>query len=108
MNMETWTAERLMAVSNGYWESCVLHAGVQLDLFTVLGADTLRADEIADRLSVDSRGTTMLLNALVAMGLLGKEEDRYANTMAGRTLLDGESPQYFGYLIRHHHNLMGA
>lgn len=108
MNMETWTAEKLMAVSNGYWEACVLHAGVQLDLFTVLGADTLRADEIADKLRADSRGTTMLLNALVAMGLLGKEEDRYANTMASRTLLDRESPQYFGYLIRHHHNLMGA
>jgi len=108
MNIETWTAERLMAVSNGYWEACVLHAGVQLDLFTVLGADTMRANEIADKLSADSRGTTMLLNALVAMGLLGKEEDRYANTMASRTLLDRESPQYFGYLIRHHHNLMGA
>lgn len=108
MNIETWTAERLMAVSNGYWEACVLHAGVQLDLFTVLGADTLRADEIAERLNADARGTTMLLNALVAMGLLCKEEDRYTNTTASRTLLDRESPQYFGYLIRHHHNLIGA
>ena len=106
--METWTAERLMAVSNGYWEACVLHAGVELDLFTVLGGDTLKADEIADRLSADSRGTFMLLNALVAMGLLCKEGDRYANTTASRTLLDRESPQYFGYLIRHHHNLMEA
>ena len=106
--METWTAEKLMAVSNGYWEACVLHAGVQLELFTVLGGDSLRADEIAERMNADSRGTTMILNALVAMGLLEKEEDRYINTTTSRTLLDRESPQYFGYLIRHHHNLMGA
>jgi hypothetical protein len=108
MKKENWTAERLMAVSNGYWEACVLHTGVQLDLFTVLGMNTLGADEIADRLNADSRGTTMLLNALVAMGLLDKEEDRYANTTASRTLLDKESSQYFGYLIRHHHNLWEA
>ncbi|MFH1626422.1 MAG: methyltransferase [Pseudomonadota bacterium] len=108
MDIETWTPKQLMATSNSYWEACALHAGVQLDLFTVIGADALSAKEIADRLGADLRGTTMLLNALVAMGLLGREQDRYANTTAGQSFLNKESPQYIGYLIRHHHNLMRA
>ena len=83
MDIETWTPKRLMATSNSYWHAYALHAGVQLDLFSVIGAAALSAKEIADRLGADLRGTTMLLNALVAMGLLAKQQERYANTAAG-------------------------
>jgi precorrin-6B methylase 2 len=48
----------------------------------------------------------MLLNALAAMHLLIKKQDRYANTEFSSAFLDRESPQYLGHIILHHHHLV--
>ncbi len=53
-------------------ESRVLLAGAELDVFTLLARGPLTASEVAIRLHTTERGTTILLNALVAMGLLEK------------------------------------
>ncbi|MEA2060857.1 MAG: methyltransferase [Thermodesulfobacteriota bacterium] len=97
---------KILELSGAYWQTCTLHAGVKLDIFSHLGRQKITAQALADKLNLDARGLSMLLNALCAMALLKKEEDGYANTSASLTLLSKESPEYIGYMIMHHHHLV--
>lgn len=97
-----WNAERLLRTSGSYWEACTLHTGVSLELFTRLGEERLTARDLASKIGGSVRGVTLLLNALTAMGLLIKQDDRYGNTAEGKVLLIKESPRYCGSLILHH------
>jgi len=108
MEEREWSAGQILGVSGSYWQAFALHAGVKLDIFTHIGEEVLSASEIAQKMSCESRGLTMLLNALSAMGLLLKENDAYANTEASRSLLIKDSPRYIGYMIMHHHHLVDA
>ncbi|MBW1839021.1 MAG: SAM-dependent methyltransferase [Deltaproteobacteria bacterium] len=107
-NNSSWDAERLLRTAGSYWEACTLQTGVKLEIFTKIGDGYLAAEEIAQKLDGDERGTTMLLNALTAMGLLIKKDNRYANTTEGKSLLMKLSPQYIGYLILHHTQVINS
>jgi predicted O-methyltransferase YrrM len=108
MTLPKWTPEAILRLSGDYWKTCALHAGVKLDIFTVIGRDCLTAADIAGRIKGDLRGTTMLLNALKALDLLIHRDGSYANTAAAESLLSTDSDQYLGYLIMHHHHLMAS
>jgi len=101
-----WNPGSLLGLSGYYWRSCVLHAAVKLDLFTVLGNESQTAEAVAAGIKADSDGTARLLNALAAMKLVTKNQDRFANTSAGVRLLSKSSPEYIGHMILHHHFLM--
>ena len=100
-----WHPGTLMALSGSYWKTCTLHAAVKLDIFTLLGSDTLTAREVTQKTGWDARGTTMLLDALAALDLLTKTSSGYANTRAAADFLSKESDRYIGYMIQHHHHL---
>lgn len=108
MEMQEWDPGRLLELSGYYWKTCTLHAAVTLDLFTALGSARLSGEEIAAKLKLDKRAATMLLNALTAMNLLSKEDDRFSNTIAAETFLSKESPRHIGYMIMHHHHLVDS
>jgi predicted O-methyltransferase YrrM len=105
--METahWNPASLLALSGSYWQTFTLHAGIKLNLFSQFGGGRLSAGEVAQQLGTDRRGTTMLLNALTAMGLLEKSSHRYSATDAASKFLDKSSPAYIGHMIMHHHFL---
>ena len=107
-NNSSWDAERLLRTAGSYWEACTLQTGVKLEIFTKIGDGYLAAEEIAQKFDGDERGATMLLNALTAMGLLIKKDNRYANTTEGKSLLVKLSPQYIGYLILHHSQVINS
>lgn len=102
MSKETWNAERLLRTSGSYWEACTLQTGVRLEIFTHLGNEQLTAEELATKIDVSERGISLLLNALTAMGLLVKHNNRYENTAESKVFLIKESPRYCGSLILHH------
>ena len=108
LGKDQWNAGTLLSLSGGYWRTCALHAGVHLRLFSMIGDHGLTADDIAKRLEAPSRGVEMLLNALCALGLLGKEKDLYANTRESATFLVEESQGYIGHIITHHFHLVPA
>ncbi len=108
MDEKEWTAGRLLGVSGSYWQACALHAGVELDVFTLIGTDEMNADQVASELECDVRGIGTLLNAFSSMGLLVNKQGRYANTVASMSLLVKGSPHYVGYMVMHHHNLVEA
>ncbi|MFH1079313.1 MAG: methyltransferase [Pseudomonadota bacterium] len=106
MTVPEWTPEAILRLSGDYWKTCALHAGVKLDIFTIIGEDCLSATDIAGRIKGDLRGVTMLLNALTAMRLLLHTDKGYANIPAAKHFLSKDSENYLGYLITHHHYLM--
>ena len=104
--MAQWNAGELLALSGKYWHTCTLHAGVKLGIFSHIDEGQVTARKLSERIGVDERGVTALLNALSAMGLLVKTGPRYANTPESRDLLVRHSPHYIGYMIMHHHHLV--
>lgn len=103
-----WTIADLLQLSGSYWSTCALHAGVKLGVFTQLEGAPLTAQEVAHRLDCDPRGTAMLLDALTALALLKKRDDRYVTTPFATAHLSKTAPGYMGHIIMHHHHLMGG
>ncbi len=108
MDKQQWNPGSLLQLSGQYWATCTLHAAVKLDVFTAIGDMQLAGDDIAQKLAVSIDGTVRLLNALTAMGLLEKADDKFSNTSAGITFLSKESPKYIGHIITHHHHLVDS
>ena len=74
-----------------FQESRVILTALELDLFTLLG-DGARADAAAAKMGTDPRATEMLLNALVATGLLLKRENVFRNAPAAARYFCATSP----------------
>ncbi|WP_243368506.1 acetylserotonin O-methyltransferase [Fundidesulfovibrio soli] len=98
----------LLQASGCYWQTCALHAGAMLDVFSPLAEGPLAAAPLAARLGCDARALGMLLDALCAMGLLDKDAEAYSLQGAAARYLVKSSPDYIGFIIRHHHRLMAS
>ncbi len=103
-----WNKPRLLELSGSYWQTCTLHTGVKLAVFSEIGNSTLSAEDMAIRLGADVRGMETLLNALCAMGLLAKNDEAYSNTGFSAKYLVKDSPDYTGFIIMHHHHLVDS
>ena len=108
MNTFTWNPASLLETSGAYWKTCTLHTGVKLDIFTTIGSGALSVDEINERLNVDRRGLSLLLNALAALSLLEKTDETYMNSTPALTFLSKTSKHYIGFMILHHAHLMDS
>ncbi|MFN3680531.1 MAG: methyltransferase [Nitrospira sp.] len=85
-----------------YWETKILLTAVTLDVFTALDDRPKSAREIAEQIGAHGPTLELLLNALVAMKLLLKQGDHYANSPVTGQYLVKSSPHYVGYLLRLH------
>lgn len=101
-----WTIGALLQTSTAYWRSCALQAGVRLGVFTAIADGHHRLTDIARATRADERGCEYLLNALTAMGLLGKQGERYENSQAASEHLCRRSSGYIGHIILHHHHIL--
>jgi (2Fe-2S) ferredoxin/precorrin-6B methylase 2 len=70
--------DELLRCVRGYQESRVLLTALELDLFSAVDGGAT-AGQVASGRQLDERGTRLLLNALVALGLLHKREGVFAN-----------------------------
>nr|WP_321467421.1 methyltransferase [uncultured Desulfobulbus sp.] len=96
----------LLQISGSYWQTCTLHAGVKMDVFSPLCHRSMTAEALAQQLHADPRGLDMLLSALCAMELLVKEGRAFSCNEFSATYLGKQSPQYMGHIIMHHHYLV--
>jgi predicted O-methyltransferase YrrM len=71
--------DRLNEMIRGFMPSRCLLTALELDIFTAVG-DGANADQIGTRVHANARAVGILLNALVALGLLSKTGDEYRNT----------------------------
>ena len=85
-----------------YWETKILLTAVKLDLFSTLNGTTCTSSQIAERLTLNHRAVSLLLNALVAMRVLKKDEDRFMNTEVAQKHLVKMNKDYIGHLLLLH------
>ncbi len=71
--------DRLDQMIRSYMPSRCILTALELDIFTAVG-DGANAEQIGTRINANARAVGMLLNALVALGLLSKRDDDYKNT----------------------------
>ncbi len=62
--------EQILGLVRGFQPACVVIAGAELDIFTLLQAQPMHAAQVARQIKGDLRATTILLDALAALGLL--------------------------------------
>ncbi|MDD4843256.1 MAG: class I SAM-dependent methyltransferase [Anaerotignum sp.] len=83
-----------------------LFAAIELDIFSELKTAKLHHD-VAKKLELHSDNTKFLLNALVAMELLEKEEGLYKNTALANKYLLRDSEWFIGDHLKVYHNGAG-
>jgi len=76
----------------GVFHAAALKAGIHLDLFTPLKDGPMSLEQLARSLGVDALRLRPLLYALVVVGLLNVDSDRFANTADADRYLVGDSP----------------
>jgi hypothetical protein len=90
----------IIEVGTGFWRSKTLLSAVELDLFSVLGAESMSGEEVGARLGLHQRAIVDFLDALVALGFLERDgqglKGRYRNSAKAAAFLDKHSPTYVG------------
>ena len=100
------TIEELMEAAHGYQRSMALFTALRLGVFSALASGPSDATGLARRLSADPRRLSILLNALVAIGLLRRRGMEYRNgTLASRFLAEG--PLSKRSILLHHLDCYG-
>lgn len=91
--------DRLDQMIRGYMPSRCLLTALELDVFTAVG-DGANAEQIGTRIHANARAAGMLLNALVALGLLSKSGDDYKNTVeSARFFVQGSKDNHRNGLL---------
>ena len=93
------TPERIMQLGLGFWGSKTLLSAVELGLFTTLAQGPLSAPTLANRLGLHPRSYRDFFDALVALGMLERRGDVYANSAETDLLLDRTKPSYVGGIL---------
>ena len=83
--------EELLLTIRGFQESRVILTGIELNVFAAVG-DGATASQVAGKIGTDARATEMLLNALVAMGMLTKSGGVFHGTRVTARYFGGKSP----------------
>ena len=99
--METLKPDRIMQLIWAYIPQRALTTAVDLGLFTHLAHGAGTAAEVATAAGASERGVRMILDVLVALGLVTKEGGRYGLTPESETFLVVGQPGYLGALAQH-------
>src|SRR5215207_7848118 len=93
---EQATPERIMQHGLGFWGSKTLLSAVEIGLFTELAKGSLDFETLSERLMLHPRSARDFLDALVALDMLERDDDRYSNTPETDLFLDRAKPSYVG------------
>jgi 2-polyprenyl-3-methyl-5-hydroxy-6-metoxy-1,4-benzoquinol methylase len=86
------TPERIFNTLNAYQETAALKAALELDVFTAIGAGSIDAKTLAEKVGAAERGIRILCDFLTIEGFLTKQSQRYSLTQESATFLDRRSP----------------
>ena len=93
------TPASIMQLGLGFWGSKTLLSAIELGLFTELAKAPRSAAELTARLQLHPRGARDFFDALLALGMLGREGELYQNTPAADLFLDRSKLTYLGGML---------
>jgi SAM-dependent methyltransferase len=92
--------ELVLSLCMKFMESRILLTATELDIFSLL-THPMYAQEIADKTQATLRGVTILLDALVSIGLLEKKQTKYCCSQEVSSLLSKDSPTSIVPMVMH-------
>ncbi len=96
------TPDRIVKLGLAFRAAKALLSAVELGVFTALAESPLDLDTLGKRVGIDERGARDFFDALVALGMLERDESgRYANTLETDLYLDRQKPTYIGGELDH-------
>lgn len=100
MTTTSVTPDQIFQLAQGFMASKHLFAANELGLFEALGEGPADLAGLAARTGLPQRTARISADAMVALGLLERHGDRYANTPVAATFLSGATPADFRPLLR--------
>ena len=91
--------EKILQTGLAFWASKTLLSAIEMDLFSELARGPESLDSVTGRLGLHPRSARDFLDALVALGFLRRDGDRYANTAETDLFLDRKKPSYVGGIL---------
>ena len=95
------SAEEVSRLAFGFMASKALFAGLHVDVFTRLSAGPLTAKELAADVHVPVSRLQILLHALLAVGLICLDDEKFSNAPASERFLSRNSKLDFGDYLRY-------
>lgn len=86
------TPDILFQIASGFMAAKHLFIASEVGLFEQLAGGPTTLDELAERTGIAHRRLRILADAMVALGLLEREGDRYRNGAVAATFLSGATP----------------
>src|SRR5919108_4534404 len=94
------TPDSIMELGLGFWASKTLLSAVELGVFSELASSgPLDAETMRERLRLHPRSARDFLDALVALGMLVRDNGSYRNTPETDLFLDRAKPTYIGGVL---------
>jgi hypothetical protein len=94
------TPEKILQLGLAFWGSKTLLSAIEMGLFTELIKGPLDLTAIRERLDLHPRSARDFLDALVALGMLGRAAGgNYSNTAETELFLDRNKPSYVGGML---------
>jgi len=88
-----------MQLGTAFWGSKTLLSAVELGLFSELANGPANAEELVRRHGLHQRSARDFLDALVALGMLERQDGQYSNTPETDLFLDRAKPSYIGGIL---------
>ena len=89
----------IMQLGLGFWASKTLLSAIEIGVFTELGSGPEEYEALSARLGLHERSARDFLDALVALGMLDRDGEVYANTPSTDVFLDRNKPSYIGGVL---------
>lgn len=102
-NFHAMNPNTIREFAASFQKSRILLSGFELDLFTNIDESGTSNNQLAGSLQLDAHACERLLNALVSLGFLTKQNQLFFNTPESFTFLSKKSPEYLGGLMHSNH-----
>ena len=102
-NNEFMRPMEIREMATAFQKSRIILTAYELDIFTMIGEKSLDAETIAEALNLNKNATERLLNALVALKLLEKNNGNYCNSEDSLMFLSKNSPAYLAGMMHTNH-----
>jgi hypothetical protein len=100
MKLDIVTSDRILGLGHVFRACKTLLSAVELGVFTTLADGALDREALSERTGINARGARDFLDALLALGMLTRDQDgRYANSADADLYLDRNKPTYVGSLL---------
>ena len=93
------TPDKIMQLGMGFWGSKALLSAIELGVFTELATGPKSYDDLRKHFDLHERIARDFFDALVAVGMLKRDNGTYANTPETDLYLDRAKPSYVGGLL---------